>query len=102
VFSLRERRAKAAEQAALRERFKVRLKVAFGLGDADTVCANEIVCRDPGCPDVETVVLIMRPGGKTQAIKIPGPMAHVSDLDLMRAAADARQRITAAAEAPSP
>ncbi len=101
MFSLRERRAKAAEQAALRERFTARLKVALGLGDADTVCANEIVCRDPGCPDVETVVLIMRPGHRTQVIKIPGPMAQVSDLDLMRAAADARHRVPAA-EAPSP
>jgi hypothetical protein len=90
VFLTRERRTKAAEQTAQRERFKARLRAAFGLGDADTVCANEIVCRDPGCPDVETVVLIMRPGHRTQVVKIPGPMAHVSDLDLVRAAADAR------------
>jgi hypothetical protein len=85
-----KRRAKAAEQAAVRERFKARLRAAFGLGDGDTVSANEIVCRDPGCPDVETIVLIMRPGHKTQVVKIPGPMAHVSDVALVQAAANAR------------
>ena len=81
---LKENRARAAEQAALREQFKRRVKAALGLSDEDAVAVNEIACLDPGCPDVETVVLIMRAGHKTWAIKIPGPMAQVRDVDLVQ------------------
>ena len=68
-----EKRARAAEQAALREQVKLRVKAALGLSDEDAVAVNEIACLDPGCPDVETVVLIMRAGHKTWAIKSQVP-----------------------------
>jgi hypothetical protein len=57
------------------------------MSEADTIAVNEIACPDPGCPDIETVILIMRPGRKTQAVKIAGRLAQVSDSDLVQAAA---------------
>jgi hypothetical protein len=84
----RERRKEADARAVLAAQLKARVQAAFSLSDADTVAINEIACPDPGCPDLETVILIMRAGHKTRAVKIAGPMVHVSDADLARAAAD--------------
>jgi hypothetical protein len=84
---LRERRIHKSDQAPLLAQIKSRIRVSFALDEADTVVVNEIACPDPGCPDLETVILIMRPGRKTQAVKIAGPLSQVSDSDLVRAAA---------------
>ncbi|MPR11171.1 hypothetical protein [Microvirga tunisiensis] len=83
----RERRSQAEERAILIAEIKPRIRTAFGLGETDTVAVNEIACPDPGCPDIETVILIMRPGQKTQAVKIALPLAKVSGSDLAQAAA---------------
>ncbi|MBA1158939.1 hypothetical protein [Microvirga mediterraneensis] len=83
----RERRSQAEERAALVAQMKPRVRAAFGLGETDTVAISEIACPDLGCPDLETVILIMRPGRRTQAVKIAGPLAQVSDADLVQAAA---------------
>lgn len=53
---------------------------------------NEIVCRDPSCPGVETVILVMAPGRKTYAVKIARPMAEVCAQDVRRAVTEAAQR----------
>ena len=50
-----------------------------------SVAVNEIVCRDPGCPGTETVILIMRPGARTIAAKIQKEAREVSE-DEVRAA----------------
>jgi hypothetical protein len=50
---------------------------------ADTVFAvNEIACTDPSCPGVETVILIMEPGQKTRACKIPKALDQVTEQDV--------------------
>lgn len=84
----RERQARSAERTALTAQLKARIRTAFGLDEGDTVAVNEIACPDPGCPDLETVILIMRPGQRTQAVKISGPMDQVSDTALAAAEAD--------------
>jgi hypothetical protein len=49
----------------------------------DTVFAvNEIACNDPSCPGVETVILIMEPGRKTRACKIPKALDQVTEQDV--------------------
>ncbi len=83
----RERRIRADERIALATQLKPRIRAAFSLDEADTITVNEIACPDPGCPDLETVILIMRPGHRTRAVKIAGPLAQVSDSDLEQAAA---------------
>ncbi len=74
--------AKAA-LAALKER----ARIVLCLSDEATVAVNEIVCADPACPGLETVVLVMEPGRRTRALKIAKAAAEVTDEDLGAAAA---------------
>jgi hypothetical protein len=55
------------------------------LPEGSSVTVNEILCLDPACPDLETVILVMREGEKTRACKIAKPMAAVTEQDLARA-----------------
>jgi hypothetical protein len=52
------------------------------LPEGSSVTVNEIFCPDPGCPDLETVILVMRAGEKTWACKIAKPMEAVTEQDL--------------------
>jgi len=52
----------------------------------DTAFAvNEIVCNDPGCPGIETVILVMEPGRKTRALKVAKPLDEVMEQDILKA-----------------
>jgi len=62
-------------------------RVAAGLGADAVIKVNEIVCADPACPGMETVLLLMPPGRPTRAVKIAKPMAEVTDDDVRRALA---------------
>jgi hypothetical protein len=54
----------------------------------DTAFAvNEIACNDPGCPGIETVILVMEPGQKTRALKIPKVLDEVMEQDILKALA---------------
>ncbi|MFG1300181.1 hypothetical protein V5F49_10350 [Xanthobacter sp. V3C-3] len=56
--------------------------------DADaTVSVSEISCGDPACGGAETVVLVMRPGRRTEAAKVLMPMAQVTPEALVAALA---------------
>lgn len=53
---------------------------------AETAFAvNEIACNDPGCPGLETVILVMEPGQKTRAIKVQKPLEEVAEHDILAA-----------------
>ncbi|MGX9574965.1 hypothetical protein [Mesorhizobium sp. f-mel] len=43
---------------------------------------TELVCRKDGCPDIETVIGIMRPGEKIETIRIHKAIADVTSRDL--------------------
>nr|WP_247654176.1 hypothetical protein [Microvirga sp. HBU67558] len=52
----------------------------------DTAFAvNEIACNDPGCPGIETVILVMEPGRKTRALKVQKPLDEVMEQDILQA-----------------
>jgi hypothetical protein len=54
----------------------------------DTAFAvNEIVCTDPGCPGIETVILVMAPGVKTRAYKVQKALDEVTEQDIGEALA---------------
>lgn len=55
-----------------------------GLHEDDAVTVSEIACGDPACGGAETVVLLMRAGRKTEAVKLMMPMAQVADEDVRR------------------
>ena len=50
-----------------------------------SVTVSEILCPDPACPDLETVILVMRPGRKAAAFKVLRPLAQVTEQDLQAA-----------------
>lgn len=88
--SLRAWRARSAEQAGHAKRLKVACAAALGLGPDDALAVNEIACADPGCPDIETVVLVMRAGEPTRAIRLRTPMEAVGETELLHLAAEER------------
>ena len=86
--SLKAWRARSAEQAERAKHLKAACERALGLGAADAITVNEIACADPGCPDIETVVLVMRAGEPTRAIRIRAPMEAVGPAELQTLAAE--------------
>ncbi|PZQ15941.1 MAG: hypothetical protein DI565_08985 [Ancylobacter novellus] len=56
----------------------------LALGEDDAVTVSEIACGDPACGGAETVVLLMRVGRKTEAVKLLKPMAAVTEDDVRR------------------
>jgi hypothetical protein len=76
------RRRTAEVDAGVRDALKRRVAKAFFLREEDTVTVSEIACADGGCPDVETVILVMRQGEPTSAFKIPRPISKIEDWDL--------------------
>ena len=52
----------------------------------DTAFAvNEIACNDPGCPGIETVILVMESGKKTRALKVSKVLDEVMEQDILAA-----------------
>jgi hypothetical protein len=68
-------KAAASEAAA---RIKAEVREILDLPAAAAIAVNEIICADPACPGAETVILVMAPGKKTQAIKLQMAMAEVT------------------------
>ncbi len=64
---------------------KVRIRRIAGLSDDVALAVNEIVCADPACPGTETVILVMAPGCRTRAVKVPGAMAAIEDATIAAA-----------------
>jgi len=87
-LNLRLRRERDDAQRRLAEALKTRLRERLALAPDDGLAVNEIACADPGCPaGIETVVLIMRRGERTRALKILKPMGEVEDADIAAALA---------------
>lgn len=90
--SLAEWRARSAALAQARTSLKLRLAPLLGLGEADALAIEEVACADPGCPDVETVVLVMRSGERTRALRIAKALGSVGEADLLGLAEEERHR----------
>jgi hypothetical protein len=61
-------RVRGSEQE--RQRIRDWVEALFGLTPDDTVLVTELRCHEPGCPPVETVIGILRPGHDTRQFKI--------------------------------
>lgn len=88
--SLKAWRARSADRAETAARLKQALVAALQLGENDALAVNEIACPDPGCPDMETVVLVMRAGAPTRALRIRRPMDSVDASDIAALVAEDR------------
>ena len=75
----RRRSPDCAEASAA---IKTWVRERFALKEGNSVTVSEIVCRDPACPGVETVILIMDAGAKTRMVRIARPMLAVTVTDI--------------------
>ena len=80
LFARSDGRRAAEREAA--ERVKALARAVLALGDGTELTASEIECLDMACPGLETVLLVMRPGQRTSALKVPKAMADVTEQDL--------------------
>ena len=67
------------------EQVKGWTRAALRASEDTAFAVNEIICADPGCPGVETVILVMEPGAKTRAYKIPKALDDVTEQDIGQA-----------------
>lgn len=68
-------------------RIKKSMAELLDLPEGTTLAVNEIICRDPACPGMETIILVMEPGKKTRAYKVNKSIDVVARADLMDAVA---------------
>ena len=88
---LKEWRVRNAARARLSAQVKAALFPLLGLGADDVLALNEIACAEPGCPDVETVVLVMRLSEPTRAFRIRRPLDAIGPADLQALVAQERE-----------
>jgi hypothetical protein len=67
------------------QRVKDWARTALRADDDTVVTVNEIVCADPACPGLETVILVMAPGVKTRACKIAKGLSEIAEADIVAA-----------------
>jgi hypothetical protein len=67
---------------------KAWVRALCGLDETVVVSVTELACRDEGCPDVETVIGIMRPGETIETVRVHCPVAEVTRDDLALAIHD--------------
>ena len=80
---LRRKAPKPEAEAVARVKAYVLDVLAPPAGTA--LAVNEIACLDPGCPGLETVVLVMEPGRKTRAYKVAKALGAVTEQDIRKA-----------------
>jgi hypothetical protein len=64
------------------------VRTVWDLSEDASVMVSELRCSEPGCPPIETVVLVPRAPGDTFQIKLAMPAADVTYTDLQGAADD--------------
>ena len=67
------------------DRVKNLARAALQVSPDTAFAINEIACNDPGCPGIETVILVMEPGQKTRALKVPKVLDEVMEQDILKA-----------------
>ncbi|MFL5133293.1 MAG: hypothetical protein ACJ8CF_06975 [Microvirga sp.] len=67
------------------DRVKDLARAALRVSPDTAFAVNEIACNDPGCPGIETVILVMEPGQKTRALKVAKPLDEVMEQDILKA-----------------
>jgi hypothetical protein len=81
LFGRFSRKPDPAEDAA-RARLRRWAEDVLGPEPPVSLTISEIDCGDPACPGIETIILVMREGEATQAVKIARPMTEATEADL--------------------
>ena len=82
------RRGQDPDTADASRRLTALVRGILSLTDDDGVTVSEIACSHPECGDAEPIVLVMRLGRPTEAVKIAKAMRLVSEEELREALAD--------------
>ena len=80
MFSLFKRKLPA--DPVVTDRLKTWVSALMDLSDRDTTMLAELACHDPGCPDLETVITVVRNDRRRFVLRFPGPMAGVTEGDV--------------------
>ena len=70
------------------DRLKTWVSALMDLSDRDTIMLAELACHDAGCPDLETVITVVRTDRRRFVLRFPGPMAGVTEGDVKLLAAN--------------
>jgi hypothetical protein len=81
------RRGQDPETADASRRLTTLVRDILALSEDDGVTVSEIACSHPECGDAETVVLVMRVGRRTEAVKVLKAMRLVTEDELRKALA---------------
>lgn len=76
---------KKPESNPARDAIRGWAEAALGHDPPLTLTISEIDCGDPSCPGLETIILVMREGEATQAVKIRKPMDEIGKADVIEA-----------------
>lgn len=79
---LRLFKRKPPADPAVTGRLKLWVAALMGLTHRDTILLAELACRDPGCPDLETVITVIYADRRQFVLRFPGPMAGVTERDV--------------------
>lgn len=61
---------------------KDRVRRRLALPAEATVVVQELSCREPGCPPVETVLAVLRPGTPTRRTTVHRPLLNLTSRDI--------------------
>lgn len=64
------------------QRIKTLVRDFLDLTPDTTLMVSELHCHEDGCPDVETVIAVMRPGAERRTWKIGKSMAEIQVADI--------------------
>ncbi len=62
-------------------------RAALDLADDVPVSVSQVACREAGCPDIETVIGVLKPGFNFATWRILLPATQVTEADVRRALA---------------
>jgi len=80
MFGLFKRKPPA--DPVVTDRLKAWVAALMDLSDNDTIMLAELACHDPGCPDLETVITVIRTDRRRFELRFTGPMADVTEADV--------------------
>ncbi len=75
LFARRRRSPHAA-------RLKALMAARFGVGGDDAVLVAEVACADAGCPDIETILTVLRADGRRVERRVAKPLDCVAEADI--------------------
>jgi len=74
----------SAHTVELQMRVQGWAEARFVPGDSDVVMVNEIVCGQPGCPPLETVIALLPEGRKPVKFKLYKALAEIVEADVLK------------------